>query len=87
MDKKERKIKQLFYDIATYANKNWKCCADMSERFQAVVDWYDAFRIEPNGHDMQTLLNNLKEDVDNGSSDAQKFYEELIGMINESEEK
>lgn len=85
MDEKEHRIKQLLYNIAVYANKNWKCCADMFEMFQAVVDWYEVFQIEPNGHDMKTLLNNLKEDVDNGSETAKKFYDELSSMINGKE--
>lgn len=83
----EMEIKKLFYNIAVYANKNWKTCASQYEMFQAVIDWYDAFRIEPNGHDMQTLLDNLKEDVDNGGSDAQKFYDELNKIIGKVEVK
>ena len=86
MDEKERKIEQFFYDIATYANENWKCYADMDELFQSATAWYESFRFDPNCHDMQTLLGNLKEDVDNGSETAKEFYDELIGMINGKEE-
>lgn len=83
----EMEIKRLFYNIAIYANRNWKACASQYEIFQYVIDWYDAFRIEPKGHDIQTLLGNLKEDADNGNENAQKFYDELSSMINESEVK
>ena len=83
---KDMEIKQLFYNIAVYGNTNWKYYGSMPEVIRMATDYYNSYLSNPNGHDIETLLNNLKEDADNGNENAQKFYDELSGMINGKEE-
>lgn len=66
----------LLYDISQYAQKHWKWYGSQRE-----VAWYlyeDMCAVVENGRDgIWDTISNLEEDAEDGSTEAQKFLDEL----------
>lgn len=66
----------LLYGIAEYANKNWRSFSTPREIAWTVYN--ELWEIENEEYDnIDYLIEQLQEDVDNGSEEAAEFLDEL----------
>lgn len=72
-----------FYDIAVYANKNWRGKFTQKEiacnAYENLVEFQKSNNSGEATANMQALINALTEDAQNGSKEAEEFLQKLQG--------
>ena len=74
-----------FYMIAEYANDHWNCKSTPMEIAQGAYDWFIEYQMsvmakEPTWN-IKALLNQLKDDAENGSESAKEFAMKIENSI------
>ena len=75
----------FFYDIATYANENWRGKLSPKEVACNAYDYLCEYNVsieqDKPTYTMQELYNLLEDDCKNGSEEAKEFLEKITDLV------
>lgn len=77
---------EFWYDVAEYANANWKYKGTPKEIAMAAFEYRECWQISLHQHNLEytlcKLCTQLKEDADNGDADAKRFFDTIMAKAN-----